>query len=134
VSTDYIFDSHAMLVFFQKEKGSEVVYRRLKQIIKNNEQPLICVINLGEILYMTKRTFGEGKKIELLSRISQLSFNILSVPDDLVLMAADIKASYPLSYADCFVVACAIEQSAVIVTGYPEFKSIEHLAKVEWIR
>ena len=130
----YIFDSHALLAFFQNENGAEVVYKILQKTRRNNKDPLICIINLGEILYMTKRRFGESKKVEILGRIHQLSFEVLPVPDQLVFRAAEIKAEHPISYADSFVVVCAQEHSAVIVTGDPDFKHVEHLAKILWFR
>jgi ribonuclease VapC len=129
----FLFDSHALLAFFQNEKGAQTVLEYLKQTRENNVEPLICVINLGEILYMTKRRFGDAKKIEILGRIHQLSFNILPVPNDLVFKASEIKADYPISYADSFAVVCAIEQSAEIVTGDPDFKKVESLVEVLWI-
>ena len=130
----YLFDSHALLAFFQNENGAEVVYKILQRTRKDNKDPLICIINLGEILYMTKRRFGESKKVEVLARIHQRSFEVLPVPDQLVFRAAEIKAEHPISYADCIVVACAQEHSAVIVTGDPDFKHVEHLAKISWFR
>ncbi len=113
----FLFDSYALLAFFQKERGAETVLKFLKESKNNSIEPLICVINLGEILYLTKRRFGDAKKIEILGRIYQLSFNIIPATNDLVFEAAEIKADYPISYADSFVVACAIDQSAEIVTG-----------------
>jgi ribonuclease VapC len=83
---------------------------------------------------MTKKRFADPKKIEILGRIHQLAFKILPVPNTLVYQAAEIKAEYPISYADSFAVACAIEHGATIVTGDPEFKHVEHLVKIEWIR
>ena len=131
--TGFLFDSHALLAFFQSEKGAEKVLEFLKKSNKNGIEPLICVINLGEILYLTKRRFGDAKKIEILGRIHQLSFNIIPATNDLVFEAAEIKADYPISYADSFAVACAREQSAEIITGDPDFKKVEHLAKIHWI-
>ena len=130
----YLFDSHALLAFFQNETGADVVYNILGKCRKQHLDRLICIINLGEVVYMTKKHFGDEKKLEILGRIHQLEFKVLSVPDVLAFQAAEIKAQYPLSYADCFVVACAQEQHAIIVTGDPEFKNVEHLAKIEWIR
>ena len=129
----FLFDSHALLAFFQNERGAETVLKFLKESKNNRINPLICAVNLGEILYMTKRRFGDAKKIEILGRIHQLSFNIIPVTNDLVFEAAEIKADYPISYADSFAVACAIDQSAGIVTGDPDFKKVEHLAKIHWI-
>ncbi|MEN6321044.1 MAG: type II toxin-antitoxin system VapC family toxin [Syntrophaceae bacterium] len=130
----YLFDSHAMLAFFQGEPGSDIVERLLRQSFQNPSDRLICIINLGEIIYLTKRRFGDEKKIEVLSRIYQLGFTVLSIPDTLVMQAAELKAQHNLSYADCFALACSINHSAVLVTGDPEFKTVEHLVAIEWIR
>ncbi len=130
---EFLFDSFALLAFFQNEKGAEKVLKFLKETKNNRIEPLISVINLGEILYMTKKRFGDAKKIEILGRIHQLSFNIIPVTNDLVFEAAEIKADYPISYADGFAVACAIDQSAEIVTGEHDFKKVEHLVKIHWI-
>ena len=134
MKSGYLFDSHALLAFFQNEKGSKIVYDILQQSREQNIDRMICVINLGEIIYLTKKRFGDSKKLEILGRIHQLELKVLPVPNTLVYQAAEIKADYPLSYADCFVVACAVEYNATIVTGDPEFKNVEHLVNIEWIR
>jgi predicted nucleic acid-binding protein len=132
--TSRLFDSHALLTFFQGESGSEIVERILRRSCSESYDLLISLINLGEIVYLTKRRFGDEKKIEVLSRIYQLGFKVLSIPDPLVFQAAELKAQYALSYADCFALASAINYSAVLVTGDPEFKSVAHLIAIEWIR
>ncbi len=134
MKSELLFDSHALLAFFQNEDGAEVVYNILQKSKEKRMDRLICIINLGEIIYMTKKRFGDRKKIEILGRIHQLAFKVLPAPDSLVYQAAEIKADYPISYADCFAVACAQEHNATIVTGDPDFKNVEHLVKIEWIR
>ena len=130
----YLFDSYALLAFFQREQGSEIVERILRQSHQQSHDLFICMINLGEIIYLSKRRFGDEKKIEALSHIYRLGFKVLSIPDSLVFQAAELKAQYNLSYADCFALACAINQPAVLVTGDPEFKTVSHLVAIEWIR
>jgi predicted nucleic acid-binding protein len=130
----YLFDSHALLTFFQKEKGAEVVARILNEALQQNTDRLICVMNLGEILYLTKRRFGDEKKLEILGHIRQLGIKILPVPDSLVYQAAELKAEYAISFADCFALACAVNHTAVLVTGDPEFKVVSHLVTIQWIR
>ncbi len=130
----YLFDSHALLAFFQREEGAAVVGEILTRSRQQNLARLICMINLGEIVYLTKRRFGDQKKIEVLAHIHQLGFELLPVPNSLILQAAELKAQYPMSYADCFALACALERSAVIVTGDHEFRAVEHLVQVAWIR
>jgi predicted nucleic acid-binding protein len=130
----YLFDSHALLAFFQDEEGAEIIAEILRRSAKQHLDQLICVINVGEIIYLTKRRFGDNKKMEILGRIHQLGFNILPVPESLVYEAAELKAEYSISYADCFALACALEHSAILVTGDPEFKKVVHLVNIEWIR
>ena len=58
----YLFDSHALLAFFQGESGADIVDRILRH---SHQQPcdrLICMINLGEIIYLTKRFSDSGIK------------------------------------------------------------------------
>lgn len=49
------------------------------------------------------------------------------------LEAAEIKAQYPIAYADAFIVATALREEARIITGDPDFKKVEHLVHVEWL-
>jgi ribonuclease VapC len=51
----------------------------------------------------------------------------------LIFQAAEYKAQYALSYADCFALASAVEHKAIFVTGDPEFKKVEHLVDIVWI-
>lgn len=134
MTSGYLFDSHALLAFFQNETGADAVANILRKAIKTGDERFICLINLGEVLYMTKRRFGDGKKMEVLTRVHQLGIRILSIPDSLVYEAAEIKAQYPISYADCFALACARNRSAALVTGDPDFKIVAHLGKIIWIR
>jgi ribonuclease VapC len=129
----FIFDSHALLKFFQKEKGYEKVTHLLEEIRKTGGVKYINAINLGEIIYSTKREFGDQKKLEVLANIERLNFTILPVPNTLVFQAAEYKAEYALSYADCFALASAVEYKATLVTGDPEFKKVEPLMGIVWI-
>jgi ribonuclease VapC len=50
-----------------------------------------------------------------------------------VIDAAKIKAQYPISYADCFAVATAIREKAVVITGDPDFKHVEKIVEIDWL-
>jgi ribonuclease VapC len=134
MTAGYLFDSHALLAFFQKEEGAETVAIILRKSSAQRLDRMISVINFGEIIYMTKRRFGDRKKIEIMGRVHQLGLKILPAPDALVYKAAELKAEYPISYADCFALACALEHSAILVTGDPQFKKVLDLVGIQWIR
>jgi len=129
----FIFDSYALLKLFQKETGYEVIVRLLNDITKAQEAKYINIINLGEIIYTTKREFGDQKKIEVLASIEKLNFTILQATNSLVYQAAEYKAQYSISYADCFVLASAMKHKAAIVTGDPEFEKVEDLVEIVWV-
>ena len=129
-----LFDSHALLKFFQKEQGHEQVARLLEHAQRARVKKFICAVNLGEIIYITKRAFGDQKKIEVLAHVERLGFTVLPAPNSLIFQAAEYKAEHSISYADCFALAAAVDQKANLVTGDPEFKKVEHLVNVVWIR
>ncbi len=129
----FVFDSYALLKLFQKERGYEKIVRLLRDIKKAGARKYINIINLGEIIYSTKRAFGDQKKIEVLASIERLGFYILPASEDLVFRAAEYKALYSISYADCFVLASAVGHETAVVTGNPEFKKVEHVVKVIWV-
>ncbi len=129
----FVFDSHALLKFFQKEKGYEKVLHLLEEIKRSGVTKYINGINLGEIIYITKRDFGDQKKLEVLAHLERLNFRILPIPNQLIFQAAEYKAQFSISYADCFALASAVEHKAAIVTGDPDFKKVEHVAEIFWI-
>lgn len=128
-----LFDSHALLKLFQKEAGHEKVARMITQAMRSGTPIYLNAVNLGEIVYTTKRAFGDQKKIEVLAHVERLGFRILPVPNDLVFRAAEYKASFSMSFADCFALASAVEHGAVMVTGDPEFRAVEHLVTIAWV-
>jgi len=128
-----VFDSFALLKFFQREDGHEKVVRILRSLDRAGKPRYLNAINLGEIVYATKRAFGDQKKLEVLANIERLNFTILPVPVSLVLRAAEYKAEFSISYADCFCLASALETGSSIITGDPEFRKVEHLVDIIWV-
>jgi uncharacterized protein len=47
---------------------------------------------------------------------------------------ADFKARFKLSLADAFAAALAKEKKAELVTGDPEFKSLDQEIKIHWLK
>jgi predicted nucleic acid-binding protein len=127
-----IYDSFAVLKFFQKERGYQKVAKLLEEDHKGDSSPLIQIVNFGEIIYRTKKDFGNDAKLRVIRSVVQLGFRIISASDNLVYAAAELKGSYPISYADAFLLATALRENAVIITGDPEFKKVEFLCSVDW--
>ena len=70
-----------------------------------------------------------------LSRVSEIVLTITPILADfpLILEASRIKACYPISYADCFVIATTLKEKARIITGDPEFRKVQDLVEIDWL-
>ena len=128
-----LFDSYAILKFYQNEPGADKVEKFLISSQQKNSKAYISEINLGEVYYMTIRRLGLEPAKNILEQFFELPIRIISPSSDIILSASEIKAEYAISYADCFAVATAIQFSASIITGDPEFKRVQHLVDIEWI-
>ncbi|MCX6049615.1 MAG: hypothetical protein NT075_31330 [Chloroflexi bacterium] len=83
--------------------------------------------------YITERERSLTLAQQTLIAIEQLPLLLIEASRSRVLAAAHIKANYPISYADAFVVAAAQEFQATIVTGNPEFTNVTQIVAVEWL-
>lgn len=128
-----ILDSFALLAYLQGELGMERVQTVLKDAERDRCSVYICIINLGEVLYIIEREKGLTKAHETLATIQRLPIEVLPVNNQTVLDAAHIKANHAVSYADAFAVVCAQQLDGVVLTGDKEFESVEKLIQVEWL-
>ncbi len=128
-----VLDAWPLLSFFQNEATAGEVEGILKESQHNDDQLLICTINAGEIWYSVSRVHGEKEADRTLEEIRQL--NIVFIPADwqLARSAAVFKSAGGLSYADCFAAALARERDGSLVTGDPEFRSLEGDLDIIWI-
>jgi predicted nucleic acid-binding protein len=129
----YILDSYALLAYFQAEPAGAKVRNILKEAGAGASKAFLSVISLGEIYYIVARKRGEAEAGAITEAISRLPVGLVDVTRERVLAAARVKAQHPVSYADAFVVATAIEFTATIVTGDPEFKETESRVAVLWL-
>ncbi len=129
-----LLDSFALLSYLNKEIGFEKVLEALAEAQVSEGFLLMNEINVGETYYILHRQRGV-KEAEYFLDTVLVGLPIRLVQNDFqdVIDAARIKAEYPLSFGDCFVVATARRENAIILTGDPEFKTIEHLAKIKWL-
>ena len=133
MNNKYTLDSFALLAWFQDEKGANEVEKIIKLADDRKAHLFLCTINLGEIYYITYRERGEVLAAHALSVIDTLPIKIIPADRGLTLKAAELKALYPIAYADAFAAALGIATESTIITGDPEFKILKGLIKVEWL-
>jgi len=128
-----LFDSHALLKFSQDEEGADKVEQFLLSSLNRKLKAYLSEINLGEIYYISIRRLGLESAKLYLEQLLDLPIAIISPSSEIIRKAAEIKAQYAISYADCFAVATALKYSASIITGDPEFKKVDHIVTIEWL-
>ena len=128
-----LLDSFAVLAWIQDEKGAQLVEDLLYGAQEHKEQVILNIINLGEVYYRCARAQDMPFARDILEKIKLLPIKIYPCPNELVLEASEIKAEYPIAYADAFIVATALREDACIVTGDPDFKKVEHLVEIQWL-
>ncbi len=131
---DYVLDSYALLAYLEAEPGSDRIKELLESAKDGMRHIYMCVVNLGEVMYIVERERGLPKAQETLARIDELPIEIMSADRTLTLAAAHLKMDCPIAYADCFAAALSQVKNATLVTGDPEFRKIKpdcHL-QIEW--
>ena len=131
--TKIVVDAHALLRFLQDEEGAEIVEQHLKKAHMGEVNLYMSEINLGEVYYMTVRRIGVEPARVKLNEIRQLSLEFVPTLWSLVQSAAELKAEYAVSYADCFAAATAMDLEAVVMTGDPEFKKLARVVEAIWV-
>lgn len=129
----HLLDSFALLAFLNREQGWAKV-RELLQGARNVNAPLLMnEINVGEVYYIIAKGRSLAQAEDFLSRFETLPIQRLGNTFHEVLGAAKVKAQFPISYADAFVVATAQRSQSVVVTGDPEFRTVAHLIDIVWL-
>ncbi len=130
----YLMDSFAIISYLNEEKGYKQVRDHMAIAQEAGEHVLMNEMNVGEVFYtLSRKRSIEDADFFLETMLAALPIALISNSFDNVIDAARIKAEYPLSFADCFIVATAQKEDAVIITGDPEFSKVAHLVEIEWL-
>ena len=129
----YVLDGYALFAYFNEEEGADIVTDLIEKTAEDIHL-FLSLINFGEVAYIAERERGMQQAVELLEDIRRLPITLSGIDEQRVLAAAHIKACHPVSYADAFAIALAEELEATVVTGDPEFKKVESVVPVLWLR
>ena len=131
---NYLFDAFPLLCWLQEEPGYELIDELLDEAEIGKSSISMHIINLGEVFYRLCRVSGIKRGEEILDKIRMLPIQILSISDEEVMEAAKIEAKYPISYADAFAVAKALQSGVTVVTGDPEYKKVSKIIEILWVK
>ncbi|MBK7663693.1 MAG: PIN domain-containing protein [Sterolibacteriaceae bacterium] len=120
----YVLDACALLRLAQAERGSEVVRDLLYAATRGEVGLMMHQINLGEVVYRIGKVRGWEIAERKRGEIALLPIRIVAFDDRLFWAAVRLKADFPISYADAFAAALAIDSSATLVSTDPEFDAL----------
>ena len=122
--TVYLLDTSALLTLRDDEPGAQRVGELLEQAEVGTVRCFGSFMSLMEVLYRVWRDEGETAGRLAYEQCLALPIVWLHETPELLKRAAAIKAQYPLSVADAWIAACAIEQGAILIHKDPEFKVV----------
>jgi uncharacterized protein len=122
-----------MMAYLEGEPAAQEVRLILRRARKQEVSVLFSLINYGECLYIIEREQGLQQAQRAVGIVDQLPLHVVPVDRGLVFEAARLKARYPISFADAFCASVAKRNKARVVTGDPEFKSLEPQIQIHWL-
>ncbi|MCL0094427.1 type II toxin-antitoxin system VapC family toxin [Dehalococcoidales bacterium] len=127
----YILDAYAILAYLKDEAEANIITELLGRAKEGKAKVFINWVTMGEVYYITCRESNENLALAAIEMIKAWPVTLIACAEKEIITAAGIKANYTLSFADAIVAATAKQQDATIVTGDPEFKTLEETYNVK---
>ena len=128
-----VLDSYSAIAYLEGGPGADDMIEMFQTARDSGRDLLLSVINWGEVYYITLREVGRERAEAVAHLISTLPIELVPADLELTKLAAQLKATKKMSYADCFAAALAKLRRAELVTGDEEFRQVEGEIKIRWI-
>jgi predicted nucleic acid-binding protein len=122
-----------MLAYLDGEPAARVVRQLLRHARCRRVFVLFAIISYGETLYVIERERGLQQAQRTVGIVDQLPIHIVPADRALVFAAAHVKARHPVSFADAFNIALAQRHEGRVMTGDPEFRTVEREVAIDWL-
>jgi len=123
----FLLDTSALLALRDNEPGAEQVSQLLLQTQNGGLPCYGCFMTLMEVFYRVWKDEGESAGREAYADCQALPIDWLHESPELLIRAASVKATHPLSLADAWIAAAALENSMTLVHKDPEFENLPGL-------
>lgn len=123
----YLLDTSALLALRDNEPGAGRVAELLDAASDGGPACHGCFMTLMEVLYRVWKDEGEVAGRTAYAGCQRLVISWIHENRALLERAAEIKARFPVSLADAWIAAAALELDAVLVHKDPEFERVDGL-------
>lgn len=120
----YVLDTSALLAFRNREPGEETVASILRRAAKKEIRALISFVTVTEIFYLSWQRLGKEKAYHVHLQLMTLPLERIDANEKTLLVAGELKAAYPVSLADAYIAALAMEHHAILVHKDPDYESL----------
>ena len=129
-----VLDSWAVLAYLQGEPLAELLADIIADALENKIPVFMSVINLGEVWYILAREVSTAEADGSLLKLQSWGMEFVDADWNFAHEAAIFKSKFKISYADAFAAALAKARRATLVTGDSEFKPLEEVLNIHWMR
>ena len=112
--------------------ASDRVERLLNEAESGQVRLLMSAINVGEVYYFLRKNHNETVAESWREASRTLPVTIEVPTGDDIWSAATLKSQFSIAYADAFAAALAQKYNCPLVTGDPEFRSVDQL-EIDWL-
>jgi predicted nucleic acid-binding protein len=123
----FLLDTSALLTLRDNEPGAAQVSQLLLQAQNGGLPCYGYFMTLMEVFYRVWKDEGEPAGREAYADCQALPINWLHESPELLIRAASVKATHPLSLADAWIAAAALENSVALVHKDPDFENLPGL-------
>lgn len=123
----FLLDTSALLALRDDEQGAARVAALLESAARVELECHGCFISQMELMYRVWKDEGEDAGRTAYSMCMSLPIKWLHESSELLERAAMLKACFPLSLADAWIAAAALQLDAILVHKDPEFEKVSGL-------
>ena len=123
----YVLDTSALLTLRSDEAGASRIMTLLDEAASGSAVCYGCFVSLMEVLYRVWKNEGETAGRAAFQKCKSLPIEWIHESIELLERAAMVKATHPLSFADAWIAATALELDATLVHKDPEFENLPRL-------
>ena len=126
-----VFDAWAVVAWLNGEASASRIRHFIEEAEKGCVEIYMSLINAGEVFYIIAKRKGMAFARKIIRELLSSPITFVLPSEVQIWKAAELKAQFPLSYADAFAVALGILKDAPVVTGDPEIRALKEAGKVE---
>ncbi len=128
-----VLDAWSVMAYLEDEPAGEKVADIIAGAHEQRIPMMMTVINVGEVWYIIAREVSAAEAEKAVEELRHLGIRFIDADWNLSREAAEFKAGFKMSFADCFAAALAKRHQARLITGDPEFRQIEAVVPITWV-